>query len=59
MTRKDYKLIAEALLDSKPAEPCESTVYVQFVFSCSRVANALESDNPRFDRNKFMKACGV
>jgi|HubBroStandDraft_1064217.scaffolds.fasta_scaffold17588_4 hypothetical protein len=49
MTCKDYTLIAGAIARwyaDRNAEPIE--IYL---------ANALSADNPRFDIDKFLKAC--
>lgn len=60
MTKKDYVLIAEAmhkvgdLLSSR-----QIYSFDVFLTICYIVANSLSSDNPRFDRNKFLTACGV
>ena len=57
MTRKDYVAIAEAIdlswrhnLDLKPE-------YAVKEVTC-RIADVMDADNPRFDREKFLKACG-
>jgi len=55
MTRKDYRLIAEILKDSLDnivddmAHEALSDVF----------AEELASTNPRFNREKFLRACGV
>lgn len=62
MTRKDYELIAAALLKSKPVLMGGLTdwdVSLQFAASVVSVATALGTDNPRFDRDRFLKAAGV
>jgi hypothetical protein len=60
MTRKDYKLIAEVLKsgmenwagwNEKPEEVLSGTA--------RSLATKLAQDNPRFDRAKFLEACGV
>lgn len=61
MTRKDYELIARALIDSKPLfdsyeDRCERHGWR---VACHSVCEALASDNSRFDRDRFLKACGV
>jgi hypothetical protein len=48
MTRKDYKKIAELLY-----------LYPQPLQFVHELTNILEEDNPRFDREKFLTACGV
>ncbi len=51
MTKKDYIAIAEALQTIKPR------TYLLFV-TARNLATYFEKDNPRFDREKFLKACG-
>ena len=50
MTKKEYKLIAEILFDS--ALTAQETLDLAEDF-----ARRLEEDNPRFDRERFIKAC--
>ena len=62
MTRKDYVMIAETIKGA--------IIYEQF-FNKNKekeegikalaitLASTLESDNPRFDRHRFLVACGV
>ena len=64
MTRKDYILIAAALKLGLPPQQMEnqfalSQQYMQNLICCRNIADALASDNPRFDRERFLKACGV
>ena len=65
MTRKDYVLIAAALKSTKPVPPTNATLdtRVAGAMAWGRTAayltDALASDNPRFDRERFLKACGV
>ena len=56
MTRKDYNLIAEAieLARSEATEPQRDAIY----WAANRIANALRRNNPRFERARFMEACG-
>ena len=65
MTRKDYQLIADVFQRNR--------IYDSFIFdeeargsayrAASRVAydlaDALALDNPRFNRDTFLKACGI
>ena len=59
MTKKDYELIASAIkqfkdwwnIDSKPSKTMR--------LFAEEISNALASKNPRFDKQKFLKACGV
>lgn len=58
MTKKDYELIARVFtrhckvshVDAKAREAMDMAY---------DMADALAQDNPRFNRNKFLKACGV
>lgn len=50
MTKKDFELIASVI---KPLE----IDFKGFIASC--FADALASKNPRFNKDKFLKACGV
>lgn len=64
MTRKDYVLIADALkcVRTSAAGRDEGELedrLAQWSEDCEAVADALANDNPRFDRDRFLKACGV
>lgn len=62
MTRKDYVAIAAALKSTKPSYNSDHVtlaVVMQHRASCVAVAKALANDNPRFDRERFLDACGV
>ena len=65
MTRKDYQLIANALfrarVDIIRKEPDESHKDLTdgVGYAADWLADALASDNPRFDRAKFLRACGL
>lgn len=58
MSKKDYVLIASVMSDVryimvKPA-------YRELVDNISeQLGKALEKENPRFDRQRFLKACGL
>lgn len=56
MTRKDYILIARALADSRPTVGYERNL---LTWNCTArlLADALAADNPRFDREHFLRAC--
>lgn len=53
MTRKDYILLAAAFAASQPNDPAEYNGWAAAVVA---VADALETDNPRFDRQRFLFA---
>ncbi len=59
MTRKDYVLLAEALLGAKPARWHDGAQNSQHCADCMSIADALARDNPRFDRHRFLVAAGV
>jgi hypothetical protein len=53
MTRKDYELLAETIAT---AWWHNSDYKSHFA---SALADKLENENPRFDRHRFLVACGV
>lgn len=65
MTKKDFKLIADALRRAKPAltpdteDKWEAAQYAQYEWTVMMAANALNSTNPRFNRARFIEACGL
>lgn len=60
MTRKDYRMIAAALRANweliAGVDQVRDAIHVDY---CRSVADALAQDNPRFDREQFMKAAGA
>lgn len=58
MTRKDYKLLALAFASTKRGT-ASSYSHSQWERDVNAVAIALQSDNPNFDRVRFIKACGA
>lgn len=50
MTRKDYGLIAEVLLQADISWDATQIISEEF-------AARLEKDNPKFNKEKFIKAC--
>ena len=65
MTRKDYELIAAVLFNGRDIDPSldekpsykrgyrDSLDHTAYSFA------AMQSDNPRFDRARFLAACGI
>ena len=51
MTKKDFELIASALRRLGAGHAWKDT--------CLAMADALANTNPRFDRARFLAACGV
>jgi hypothetical protein len=56
MTRKDYQLIAEVFANFGQMIELEETIGADIA---RNLADALQGDNPRFDRDRFLVACGV
>jgi hypothetical protein len=63
MTRKDYVAIATAMNRNKPAtdndtdRAAHNMVRLQWASDCMAIADTLAEDNPRFDRDRFYRAC--
>ena len=58
MTKKDYVLIARAFVLA--AEANDSTGYRLARYDVARIlCESLAMDNPKFDRARFLAACGV
>jgi len=55
MTRKDFELIAKVLKDFTP----EDGVFIERNQIAEDLSKALATDNPRFDRERFLVACGA
>jgi hypothetical protein len=58
MTRKDYELIAEVIKTARKVETGEA-VLVSVEHLTNTLATELEIENPRFNRARFLSACGV
>ena len=60
MTRKDYVAIAAGIAAAKAkyAKDCVPEHAALYV-AAQMLAATLAADNPRFDRAKFLQACGV
>lgn len=54
MTRKHYEVIARAILASATTADYSAREYAAVLF-----ANIAELDNPRFNRARFLAACGL
>lgn len=62
MTRKDYVAIAAALKRVRDSqwEPWNPNLFSRICDEHAyTVADALAADNPRFDRTRFIEACGA
>lgn len=58
MSRKDYQLIAAAIKGQVNFASGDQLVLQVIKAIAISVAMALATDNPRFDRDRFMQACG-
>jgi hypothetical protein len=56
MTRKDYQLIAQVFANVGEMVELSETIGADLA---RNLADALQADNPRFDRARFLVACGV
>lgn len=59
MTRKDYRLIAAVFRTGYKQVANNDYERAVVAVMVDRLAEALTKENPRFDREKFLKACGV
>lgn len=63
MTRKNYNLIADALLAAKPChqkhDAYEREAIQAWSTTVTILANRIEEAEPNFDRERFVTACGL
>jgi hypothetical protein len=59
MTRKDYKAIADVLNEQQKDFSEHDDGRMLLAIIASRLSQYMAQDNPRFDRSKFLTACGV
>lgn len=63
MTRKDYERIASAINETRDTviPGGEHRMYSDSTLDnlANRMADELQRDNPMFDRERFINACGV
>ena len=57
MTRKDFCLIASVIKELPSFECTQDNDVVRFSAVVERFASALAGTNPRFDRERFIRAC--
>jgi hypothetical protein len=57
LTKKDFKVMA-AIIDSNRIENQGKTTYIN-IRAVSDLADYFATKNPEFDREKFLKACGI
>lgn len=58
MSKRDFEMIADALRRTKPPSSHDEQVLVQWGDDVLAIASVLRISNPRFDRARFLKACG-
>jgi hypothetical protein len=59
MTRKDYALIAKAIVDARKSVNSDPRMVEAVNIVADEIATALEGDNSLFDRIRFLTAAGV
>lgn len=64
MTKKHFEMLANIMKFAKPPEDRGFNKLVSALLSyhsdiCNSLADGCQSENPRFDRQRFLKACGV
>lgn len=57
MTRKDYVLLADAI--KAVADSIDYPERLGAQLAANEIAHRLQRDNPRFDRERFLKAAGL
>lgn len=57
MTRKDFEAIAAVLRDHIPVQG--EAVDITYLDTAVDLADYFETQNPLFDRARFMSACGL
>lgn len=63
MTKKDFKMIADCLRDTRPrvedinSEDLFNTVYTQWYYTVRAFHSTLMALNPRFNGKKFEELC--
>jgi len=58
MTRRDYVAIAAALAAERACWTKADGIFA-LTSAANRIADVMSRDNPRFDRERFLAACGV
>lgn len=58
MTRKDFQLMADCFSEARSWESLDNTERQLIGVVAAHMADKLETTNPRFDRERFLEACG-
>lgn len=59
MTRKDFQLIADAIKFTRDHSEEHGLDSLTLAYLTGVLVNVLPDTNPNFDRERFIKACGV
>jgi hypothetical protein len=59
MTKKDYELVASAFATVAPAPDASALFAAGWLRGVAAMADALQASNHRFDRARFLAACGA
>jgi hypothetical protein len=60
MSKKDYINLSNALRSVKPVlNTTDCPIFIEWLKCCQQIAVACQRDNARFDRKRFMMACGL
>lgn len=64
LTRKDFKAVAEIIKGSLPQDKTSQNDYLcgkrdALWWAADDLADYFATQNPRFDRDRFMRACGL
>lgn len=59
MTRKDYVAFAQLITEASDAENNSQEAEAAVRTLARRIADVFAADNSRFDRARFLKACGL
>ena len=56
MKKKDFELIAGVFRERKPQHKVNRITWLWYV---EKMADKLQNTNPLFNRERFLKACGI
>ena len=61
VTKKDFKAMAKIINNNTHEQFCigGNTVWLSKQYTCRDIADYFATQNPRFDRQKFLDACGL
>ena len=63
MTKKDYAQFANMVSVFRKLALSEPKSDLGYIVACNdfafSIADVMQADNPRFDRERFLKACGI